>query len=69
MPTIELDDQELGIVMDNIANTMPWIRANPILAKLTKQLQQHQQMKQPDNVGEAILRGMGQKQNGPEAKP
>jgi len=46
MPTVELQENEWQAVV-NILVTAPWRDANPLLMKITSQLQAQQQQQQP----------------------
>lgn len=43
MPILDLDDRELQQITDHIANTMVWIRAQPLLLKIGQQIAAQQQ--------------------------
>jgi hypothetical protein len=43
MATLDLDNTEIQTIVDHIATTMPWARANPLLMKITQQVQAQQQ--------------------------
>lgn len=44
MPLLELTDEEINLILDHVANTMSWAKANQLLIKISQQVQA-QQMK------------------------
>ena len=59
--TLDLNETEVQAIVDHIANTMPWARANPILMKITQQAQAQGQQgqslqQQARNGGDAAMR-------------
>jgi hypothetical protein len=40
MPVIELEDKELHEIMESIANTWTWAKANPLLVKISNQIKE-----------------------------
>jgi len=41
---LELSDQEADMLFNHLATTMVWAHANPILIKLSKQMEQKQEV-------------------------